>query len=1020
MDAGDGLGQGDGLQRCSRRKRVETGDGDAGPVTLRARARARGHLGPGDPQPSHLQSSTIASPFAFASAGEGKGSSCSASTHGTAAVVCGTGRTLTRADEDEAAGDADQRIARESALLDSCVCKTLNHKGQLSDVRRFPFRSWSMHRDLGKYGCSVAVRLLLISQQETIVVLVACFLLAIPSMLDNLQRSELRDRCRHNPTVLVDCGRLSDPATLLRSRELMPQQPHYLWYAMGACEEYSNATSLLQPVHTQPFPFEAVPTASFCARAHDSMHLELWCGTLATLVLTIFLLHLRRLQTRIVRDHDRRLWTTSDYAVLIEGLKQGEKPDDQERSLRSDLRKLGIGDHAVSHIEVGCGCRKEYELLQKISSLRVANQELTVAIRSSGRKAEQRAQDEAELEATRSKLDIERMRLAAVRDSLHFTTGQAFIVFQSEKQRNQFVCRFDPTYSEGINLLAKLAARTAPIAARRTARQAAEHGNGGDGEASDGDEIAIWRQRTRARPRQLASTARALSLGDVVRGIDRALDRALKGQVDDFADLACSDPDQELHVDIAPEPTDVLWQNLEVDRDERLRRICTTYAVSCLLVVTSAACFFSLTVLKANGPEWLGFGRSNTWAAWSFAQGLSAVTGLAIVGGNYLIKLYVYWATDGERHISRTAFERSLFTKLSLAFLANTVALPALTASIPFGLSQSWYEVGGPIDQAQFILLSGSVIKEFTKMTQPVAWFQRFVRGRFARSQLRLNSLWSPPEMLIGELFAEIVKSVGLCLLFAPLYPPLYLLTSLCLLLSFVGDKYAISYWWKNPPSLRHDLMERLRLEIWLLLPLHFIMSGVGNARAQHDFGFTSVALAPTVVSGAVWLGYPLALLVSGRVKWLQAHDPLELTTEGVRFDDVPRVKGYDVERFRGLAATRQEESADEMEERAFRSGLAGLKAKYGAVRRLAGSTAGSDCVAPSAFAEAFRPGALGEFGEFLHGVVLSAYKTVGGITAGAAATAVGLVSSPDDQPATAPAPAATMSDADDLERLKA
>ena len=89
------------------------------------------------------------------------------------------------------------------------------------------------------------------------------------------------------------------------------------------------------------------------------------------------------------------------------------------------------------------------------------------------------------------------------------------------------------------------------------------------------------------------------------------------------------------------------------------------------------------------------------------------------------------------------------------------------------------------------MLLTSTVLTEGLKVTQPWTWFKRVVLARSAASQLQLNALWAPPPMLIGELFAETVKTLALCLLYAPLYPPLYLLTAASLLVSFTANKCA-------------------------------------------------------------------------------------------------------------------------------------------------------------------------------------------------------------------------------------
>jgi len=576
-----------------------------------------------------------------------------------------------------------ERLAAESALLDSCVWKIIDDEGHLEDVRRFPFLSWSMHRDLGKYGCSVAVRLLLVVKHEGIVALTLCFLLTLPNLIDNLRRTKYRHDCRFTAvgSGSLMCG-VADVA--LRTSATMPEQPFYLWTAMGACEEYANTSIVLQPTFTYDNPFVHLRSAAeYCIRPYLKQSYELWSGVLVMVVLTLYLLRLRRLQVRIVRDHNRHTWTPGDYAVLIEGLMRGQVPADQEGSLRSDMRKIGIGDVAISHIEIGCGCKSEFELLQSIAELRVRCQELGAR---RGRTAEQEQRDQMKLEATREKLAAARLQLGKGREDEHKTTGQAFIVFQSEDDRNKLISRFDPDYAlVRPGPAARLAARLEARLAESGLIQKKE-------EAEDDDDGPIKRAKTRARPRRLLG-AKHVRVSNTFRDLFQHLNNLFRES--EFADLEASDPDRALLVEPAPEPTDVLWQNLEIDDDERFRRTCLTYVVTGMIVLMSAACCAVLTTLKHNGPEWIGYGRDDdSWWAWAFSLGLSAVTAIGINVANFVIYTYVYAATEHERHLSRTLHERSLFTKLSLAYLANTVALPLIVGCVPFGPTQGWYEEG--------------------------------------------------------------------------------------------------------------------------------------------------------------------------------------------------------------------------------------------------------------------------------------------------------------------------------------
>ena len=177
------------------------------------------------------------------------------------------------------------------------------------------------------------------------------------------------------------------------------------------------------------------------------------CAFGGTCVFLLFLLRLLRLQTGIVRSHDQQLWTVSDYAVLIEGLEKGKEVDAQEATLRADLERVaGIREEDISHIEIGCGCRREQRLLEKIARLRVALQELNV-------RCQLDATRQARLEAVKAELKAARSALEALRgdDDGHVTTGQAFVVFQLEKTRNEVIRLFEPeTHESSAALTARL------------------------------------------------------------------------------------------------------------------------------------------------------------------------------------------------------------------------------------------------------------------------------------------------------------------------------------------------------------------------------------------------------------------------------------------------------------------------------------------------------------------------------------------------------------------------------------
>ena len=313
-------------------------------------------------------------------------------------------------DEDfEKARAADRSLAEQHCRFGRCVKKTLDEEGKLVSVD--PSGSGASHstRNSGSMaatwqcGCCSA-------QVECVAVFALQFLLALPQVLDNWRRNSLREACRAAWRVngTMDAGCAYEGVDV---RPSPPPRSLYLMATLGACEEFSNATQLDQPTLGEANPFVRVEAAEDCLGGASGMEtLSWWLSAFGgTCVFLIFLLRLLRLQTGIVRSHDQQLWTVSDYAVLIEGLEEGKEVDAQEATLRADLERVaGIREEDISHIEIGCGCRREQRLLEKIARLRVVLQELHV-------RCQLDATRQARLEAVKAELKAARTALEALR-----------------------------------------------------------------------------------------------------------------------------------------------------------------------------------------------------------------------------------------------------------------------------------------------------------------------------------------------------------------------------------------------------------------------------------------------------------------------------------------------------------------------------------------------------------------------------------------------------------------------------
>ena len=82
-------------------------------------------------------------------------------------------------------------------------------------------------------------------------------------------------------------------------------------------------------------------------------------------------------------EEDRGALTTSDYAVMVEGLHRNQDPDDGADGtpgltsrLLGDLRNLGFDADDIDHVEVARACSREAQVLRRLAALRVQRMEL--------------------------------------------------------------------------------------------------------------------------------------------------------------------------------------------------------------------------------------------------------------------------------------------------------------------------------------------------------------------------------------------------------------------------------------------------------------------------------------------------------------------------------------------------------------------------------------------------------------------------------------------------------------------
>ena len=340
----------------------------------------------------------------------------------------------------------------------------------------------------------------------------------------------------------------------------------------------------------------------------------------------------------------------ADFAVLLGGLPCG-RINDLESSLNTELLQVGFKEADIVSIVVARDCSRELHVLHKLQSLRINLDEARTRNGAGSGVDTPTRPSSTSTEALCEKLVQAREELQALGDEEHATTGHAIISFESTSCRARFLARYDrPPWSTRV--LSRMTTAWSSV-------DAAQIGG--------------------AKDRMSWSTERSES-----RWLSAAVDRERVPLL-----TSCT-------VQAAPEPDAVMWEHLETPNSTRQTRTRVSFAVMLLLIMVNVAIIGSITLWqKAQESDSAGL---NAY--------LSALIGVGMTLINYVTKILLRPLTAKEHHPTKTSLELSVFNKLAFAFMCNAVLVPLVEFSIPFFLTQAFYETGGRASAVIYAVIS--------------------------------------------------------------------------------------------------------------------------------------------------------------------------------------------------------------------------------------------------------------------------------------------------------------------------
>lgn len=767
---------------------------------------------------------------------------------------------------------------------------------------------------LAEYGIPVSVRLLFKIVGEGSIVFLLMFLLCLPALNNNQQRSNYRLQCRRAATtptgykVLTnfnsttaeeraevstllwpdadprDCGYDGLPIRRFvnTSLETLYQQSvtsTFLTTSLGACAEYRTCNTTLdescvnaiQPSGPGVDGAELVrtPGAIYCLGFQPSATASQVTQFLAQLLFLAFLVRIRFLSQEYARKDDSARITTSDYSLAISGLNKSIRPDELRVQVKEQLEALEINGipgyltGKIHHVEVGRGCRAEVSVIKKLHSVTVRAEELTERMKYKKAERKDVKVEEAglkELVTTFTFVQEEIKRLMIEEDT---STGHAFVAFHEELDRNKCYTHFiksDGTkYGSAVGGPATLACANSP------------------------------------KDNSSKSTPRMVL--EKVCGLQERRET--------------------LSFHAAPEPNQINWDALELDDSHEQKVVMVGRIVTTTLVLIGAACLLGVKAAAATFHVKPETGASSTATYLQEQAGKSALTALASLVTlffNTFIKLLTYYLVRQEGQDTKTEEQLSIFSKLSIALTTNTVMVPLIVGLFLTGAvgDHSWYEPGGVVSSAALLMLF-YYANDMALVFNAIPILKRGILSRFTYSETQLLEYWKPISFQMGDQYARCLNTMSLALVFGPIYPIAYIITAMGLVFKYFCARIAMKTWMGFPANIDQEMMMALRLRLGqmtgfgVIVQCCAIVQSVGligldpswseTGKQALDAASWSIFGTPVIVFlyAAVPLGF---LSVFARFDQLEDTDTGETDTGGLRFDDAAEKTGYPMPKY--------------------------------------------------------------------------------------------------------------------------